>query len=113
MSSDSGGNSSVSIVIATAGRSRMAAILGDGTNVHITSSSPVQWNQIGMTRGVPSLAVYARRAGTVELSMRFAMSLSRSSRSPCTSAIVSPLLFLRRDRALVGVEEVGPPLLEG
>jgi hypothetical protein len=44
------------MVTATAGRARSAAILLAPANVDMTSSSPVQWNIIGITRGVPSPA---------------------------------------------------------
>jgi hypothetical protein len=54
------------MVTATSGLARRAArrragwrTWGAEMKVGITSSSPVQWNQLGSTRGVPSLAVYA------------------------------------------------------
>lgn len=54
------------MVTATSGLVRKAAnrragyrMCGADTKVGMTSSSPVQWNQLGSTRGVPSLAVYA------------------------------------------------------
>ena len=56
-SSTSGGVEGVSIVIATSGRARRAAILRAPANVPKTISSPVQWKSIGNTRGVPSAAV--------------------------------------------------------
>jgi hypothetical protein len=42
------------------------------TKVGMPSSSPVQWNQVGTTRGVPSTARYATRAGMVQMSRRLA-----------------------------------------
>jgi hypothetical protein len=52
----SGGNSSVSMVSATAGRRASARAFGAFGVVHITSSSPVHRKPIGTTRGVSSLA---------------------------------------------------------
>jgi hypothetical protein len=46
--------------------------LGLGSQV----GAGVQWNQVGTTRGVPFLAMYATRAGMVEASRRCATSLS-------------------------------------
>ena len=54
---DEGGIDAVSIVTATSGRARSAAILRAPANVPKTISSPVQWKSIGNTRGVPSAAV--------------------------------------------------------
>ena len=92
-----GGNASVSTVTATSGfarsaRTRYAAWLTCGAemNVGSTSSSPVHANQLATTRGVPSSAVYAYRAGIVELSSRFARSLSSSLRLPCSIVIWAP-----------------------
>jgi hypothetical protein len=77
------------MVMATAGLAGSAATraaacrtCGADRKVGMTSSSPVQWNQVGTTRGVPSVQVNAKRAGTVEVSSRLATSLSSSRRSP-------------------------------
>jgi hypothetical protein len=42
--------------MATSGLARRAAILRAPANVDMTTSVPVQWNNIGNTRGVPSAA---------------------------------------------------------
>jgi hypothetical protein len=59
-----GGSVFVSMLTATAGLALRAAsrragraMCGARTNVGMTSSSPVQWNQVGTTRGVPSGAM--------------------------------------------------------
>src|SRR5208282_5689001 len=55
-----------SIVSATCGLAASALSLGALAGEPMTSCSPVQWNQTGTTRGVPSIHVYASRAGIVE-----------------------------------------------
>lgn len=87
------------MVMATAGLARSASTraaalrtCGADRNVGMTSSVPVQWNQVGSTRGVPSVQTKANRAGTVETSSRLARSLSSSPRSPWRRSIFPPEL---------------------
>ena len=55
-------------------------------NVPKTSSLPSQWNQIGTTRGEPSVHEYASRAGTLDVSSACAVGSSSSSGPPCAIA---------------------------
>jgi hypothetical protein len=52
-----------SIVNAAAGLTASAFSLGARGGLPKTNSSPVQWNQIGTTRGVPSVQEQTIRAG--------------------------------------------------
>ena len=52
-----GNDCSLSIVTATRGSAASALSLGARTGVPITTASPVQWNPMGTTRGVPSVQV--------------------------------------------------------
>ena len=54
-----------------------------------TSSLPFQWNQMGTTRGVPSVHVYAKRAGIVDRRSLCAIGSCNSARSPCLDSILS------------------------
>src|SRR5438105_9179507 len=53
---------------------------------------PFQWNQIGMTRGVPSDQTYAKRAGIVDCSNSCAIGSLSKAISPCFVAIHLSLL---------------------
>src|SRR5262249_46464572 len=79
---------SLSIVNATFVPSRSTFILGASGNVPNTISWPFQWNQIGTTRGVPSLQLYASRAGSVDCSSFCATGSSSSARLPCLVVMV-------------------------
>jgi hypothetical protein len=74
-----GGNSSVSIVSATAGLCRSPGSFGAFVDVHMTISEPFRRNPIGTARGVPSFATWARRvvprASSSRLSGRFRTSV--------------------------------------
>jgi hypothetical protein len=91
------GCSFVSIVSATFGLRASAGIFGAFAGLPRTISRPSQWKAIGTTRGVPSVQVYASRAGMVERSRRWATGSFSSATSPCLVGIVpsSSGLFAR------------------
>src|SRR5262249_20256130 len=84
----------VSIVSATFGFFTKAFSLGAASGVPRTICLPFQWNQIGITRGVPSGHVYANRAGIVDCSNSFAIGSLSKAISPCFVAIYLPFLLL-------------------
>ena len=49
------------------GVDRQARTFGERGTVQMMNSAPFQWKPSGITRGVPSRAVYATRAGMLEL----------------------------------------------
>src|SRR5215218_2806307 len=67
----------------------MAATFGASGGPAITISLPVQWNQIGTTRGVPSCQVYASFAGIAASSSRRATGSSSTARSPLSAIAAS------------------------
>src|SRR5579863_6947195 len=77
------GHDPLSMVTATSGCDAIALSLGAAFGLRgdaITTSEPVHWNQIGTTRGVPSVHVYANRASCAEAKSSWAtLSLSTSS----------------------------------
>src|SRR5687768_4093259 len=60
-----------------------AFIFGAVTGVPIMISLPFQWNQIGMTRGVPSGQTYAKRAGILDRNNSCAIGSLSKAISPC------------------------------
>ena len=82
---DVDGNVTPSIVTATVERSVSALIFGAWGCVPKYIAEPSQWKQIGITRGDPSVQVYASRAGFVEANIRCATGSSSNS-TPCPIA---------------------------
>ena len=76
----------VSLSMLTATRVPVFRAFSYGTSggVPNTSWDPVQWNQIGTTRGVPSVQTYPSRAGAGEWSNCWATGSWSSCRVPCS-----------------------------
>src|SRR5262249_10844475 len=89
------GKLSSSMVSATLGFLAIAFSFGALGGVPSTNSRPSQWNQMGTTRGVPSVQMYARRAGIVDCSKACEAGGWGRSSDPCFTGMT--VLTLRYD----------------
>jgi hypothetical protein len=93
------------MVIDTLGFMAKALSFGAFDGVPITTSCPFQWNQMGTTRGVPSVHTYANRAGIFDCRSCFDTGCSNSSRPPCFTGIIPPAAGLGQGSEIRGGDE--------
>src|ERR1700736_5957139 len=95
------------MVIDTFGFLAKALSFGAFDGVPMTSSYPFQWNQMGTTRGVPSVHTYANRAGIFDCRSSFDTGCSNSSRPPCFTGIIPPAAGAKAARFEVVTKQRG------